>query len=97
MRSRLQTIPENSISVVLRDIVCRSCTVVLTEEDAEKRMAPVLSSFSLSLFSSIRSPISLKQSGSERSAVFWVAFTAAFIRWHGKAMNVSIVLNSSDS
>ena len=35
MKPRLRTIPENSISVLLRVIVCGSCTVVLTEEEAE--------------------------------------------------------------
>ena len=61
MEPRLQTIPENSISASLRVIACGSCKVMLTEEEAEKRMASVLSLFSLSLFSSNQNPISLTQ------------------------------------
>ena len=61
MKPRLQTIPENSVSVLLRVIVCGSCKVMLAEEEAEKRKASVLSLFSLSSFSSIHSPISLTQ------------------------------------
>ena len=60
-KPRSRTIPENSISVSLRVVVCGSCKVRLTEEEAEKRMASVLSLFSLSLFSSIHGPISLTQ------------------------------------
>ena len=61
MKPRLQTLPENSKSVSMRVIVCGSCKVMLTEEEAEKQMVYVLSLFSLSLFSSIHSPISLTQ------------------------------------
>ena len=61
MKPKLPTIPENSVSVSLRVVVCGSCKVRLTEEEAEKRMASVLSLFSLSLFSSIHGPISLTQ------------------------------------
>ena len=53
MKPGLRTIPENSMSVLLREIVCGSCKVVSTEEEAEKRMASVLSLLSLSLLSSI--------------------------------------------
>ena len=61
MKPRLRTVPENSISASLRVIVCGSCKIMLTEEGAEERMDPVVSLFSLSLFSSIHSPISLTQ------------------------------------
>ena len=36
MKQRLWMIPENSVSVLLREIVCGSCKAVLTEEEAEK-------------------------------------------------------------
>ena len=62
MKLRLRTVPENSTSVLLREIVCGCGKVVLIEDDDEERMASVLSLFSLSLFSSIHSPISLTQS-----------------------------------
>ena len=61
MKPRLRTIPENSVSVSLRKIVCGSCKVVLTEEEVEK-LASVLSLCSLNLFSSVHCPISLTQS-----------------------------------
>ena len=62
VKPRLRTIPANVISVELREIVCGYCQVVLTEDNNEKRIASVLSLFSLSLFSSIQSTISLTQS-----------------------------------
>ena len=62
MKPRLRTVPENSTSVLLRKIVCECGKVVLIEDDDEKRIASVLSLFSLSLFSSIHSPKSLIQS-----------------------------------
>ena len=62
MKPRLRTVPENSTSVLLREIFCGCGKVVLIEDDDEKRIASVLSLFSLSLFSSIHSPISLTQS-----------------------------------
>ena len=46
----LQTIPENSTSVLLREILCGSCKVVLTEEEVERQMASVVTLFSLGLF-----------------------------------------------
>ena len=68
MQPRLRTIPENSILVSLREIVCGSSKLVLTEEEAEKQMASVLSLLSLSLFSSIHnSAISLTQFRSEQT------------------------------
>ena len=39
MKPRYRTIPKNSVSVLLREIVCGICMVVLTEEGVEKRMA----------------------------------------------------------
>ena len=36
MKLRLWTIPEDSVSVLPRGIVCGSCKVVLTEGEAEK-------------------------------------------------------------
>ena len=62
MKPRLQTVPENSTSVLLREIVCGCGKVVLVEDGDEKRTASVLSLFSWSLFSSVHSPISLTQS-----------------------------------
>ena len=62
MEPRLRTVPENSTSVLLRKIVCGCGKVVLIKDDDGKRMASVLSLFSLSLFSFIYSPISLTQS-----------------------------------
>ena len=62
MKPRLLTVLENSTSVLLREIVCGCGKGVLVEDGGEKRMASVLSLFSLSLFSSIHSPISLTQS-----------------------------------
>ena len=62
VKPRLQTVPENSTSVLLREIVCGCGKVVLIEDDDEKRIASVLSLFNLSLFSSIHSPITLTQS-----------------------------------
>ena len=62
MKPRFRTVPENSTSVLLRKIVCGCGKVVLIEDDDEKRIASVLSLFSLSLFSSIHSPVSLTQS-----------------------------------
>ena len=53
MKPRLWMIPENSVSVLSRETVSGSCKVVSTEEEAEKRMASVLSLLSLSLLSSI--------------------------------------------
>ena len=35
-KPRVRTIPENSLSVLLREVVCGSYTVVLTKEEAEK-------------------------------------------------------------
>ena len=61
MKPKLRTIPENSVSVSLRVIACGRCMVVLTEDEAEKRMVSVLSLFGLSLFSSIHSQIPLTQ------------------------------------
>ena len=62
MKSRLWTVPENSTLVLLREIVCGCGKVVLIEDDDEKRIALVITLFSLSLFSSIHSPLSLTQS-----------------------------------
>ena len=59
MKPRLRTVPVNSTSVLLREIVCGCGKVVLIEDDDEKRTASL---FSLSLFSSIHSPKSLTQS-----------------------------------
>ena len=59
MEPRLRTIPANLITVLLREIICGCCKVVLTEDYDEKLISSVLSLFSLSLFSSIHSPISL--------------------------------------
>ena len=59
MKPRLRTVPENSTSVLLGEIVCGCGKVVLIEDDDEKRIASVLSLFSLSLFSSMHNPISL--------------------------------------
>ena len=65
MKPRFRTVPESSTSLLLRDIVCGCGTVVLIEDDDKKRIPSVLSLFSLSLFlslfSSIRSQISLTQ------------------------------------
>ena len=62
MKPRLRTVPENSTWVLLGKIVCRCGKVVLIEDDDEKRIVSISSLFSLSLFSSIHSPISLTQS-----------------------------------
>ena len=62
MKPKLRTVPENSTLVLLRETVCGCGKVVLIKDDAKKRIASVLSLFSLSLFSSIHSPISLTQS-----------------------------------
>ena len=69
MKPRMRTVPENSTSVLLRKIVCGcgKVEVVLIEDNDEKQIASVLSLFSLNLFSSIHSPISLTQSGSKRT------------------------------
>ena len=67
MKLRLRTVPENSTLVLLREIVCGCDKVVLIKDNAKKRIASVLSLFSLNLFSSIHSPISLTQSGSKRT------------------------------
>ena len=60
MKPWLQTVPENSASVLLREIFCGCSKVMLIEDDDENQIASVLSLFSL--FSSIHSPISLTQS-----------------------------------
>ena len=62
MKRGLRAIPANSTSVLLREIACGCCKVVLTEDDIDKRIASVVSLFSLSLFSSIHNPVSLTQS-----------------------------------
>jgi len=65
MKTMLRTIPANSASVFLRQIVCGCCQVVLTEDD-ENRIASVWSLFSLCLFSSSNSSVSLTQSWRDR-------------------------------
>ena len=50
MKPRLRKIPQNSSSVLLREIVFGSYKIVLKEEEAEKRTALVLPSFCLSVF-----------------------------------------------
>ena len=51
---------------MLREIVCGCCKAVLADDD-EKRIASVWSLFSLSLFSSIQSPVCSTHSWSERT------------------------------
>ena len=58
IKPRLRTVPANSASVLLREIVCGYCKVAMKEDDNEKQIVSVLSLFNLSLFSSIHSPIS---------------------------------------
>ena len=60
MKSRLRTVPANSILVLLKETFSGWCEVVLTEDDHEKRLAAVLL-FSSSLCSSIHSLISVTQ------------------------------------
>ena len=60
MKPWLQTVPENSASVLLREIFSGCSKVMLIEDDDENQINSVLSLFSL--FSSIHSPISLTQS-----------------------------------
>ena len=42
MKPRLQTVPDNLTSVLLREIVCGCGKVVLIEDDDEKQIASVL-------------------------------------------------------
>ena len=52
MKPRMRRVPENSTSVLLREIVCGGgkVEVVLIEDNDEKQIASVLSLFSLNLF-----------------------------------------------
>ena len=66
MKSKLRTVPANSILVLLKETFSEWCQVVVTEDDQEKRIASVLL-FSSSLRSSIHSLISVTQAWSEQT------------------------------
>lgn len=66
MKSRLRTVPANSILVLLKETFSGWREVVVTEDDHEKRIASVLL-FSSSLCSSIHSLISVTQAWSEQT------------------------------
>ena len=56
VQPKLRTIPANSTSVLLREIVCGCCKVVLTVDDDEKRIPSVCFLFGLSFFLSFLDP-----------------------------------------